>query len=83
MPCTTLISKSRLIGPECVGYGMSQFTPGPLHHGLSHKNGHAQNQTRNDSPLSYDDTYVVVDSSDRDARRIVDEIESRVRGPAG
>lgn len=40
-------------------------------------------QTRNDSPLSYDDTYVVVDSSDRDARRIVDEIEARVRGTAG
>ena len=40
-------------------------------------------QTRNDSPLSCDGTYVVVDSSHRDARRIVDEIEARVRGPAG
>jgi len=40
-------------------------------------------QTRSDSPLSHDETYVIVDSSDRDAREVADEIERRVRARAG
>jgi cytidylate kinase len=36
-------------------------------------------ETRSDSPLSHDETYVIVDSSDRNADDVVGEIERRVR----
>ncbi len=37
-------------------------------------------QTRKDSPLTHDETYVVVDSTGRTAEDVVSEIERRVRG---
>jgi cytidylate kinase len=37
-------------------------------------------QTRKDSPLTHDETYVVVDSTDRTVEDVVSEIERRVRG---
>lgn len=40
-------------------------------------------QTRRDSPLTHDETYVVLDSSDRDPQDVVAEIERRVRVTAG
>ena len=40
-------------------------------------------QTRSDSPLAHDETYVVVDSTDRDAGEVAGEIERRVRGAPG
>jgi cytidylate kinase len=40
-------------------------------------------QTRTDSPLTHDETYVVVDSSDRDPQAVVAEIERAVRAPSG
>jgi cytidylate kinase len=40
-------------------------------------------QTRRDSPLTHDETYVVLDSSDRDPQDVVAEIERRVRATAG
>ena len=36
-------------------------------------------RTRNDSPLRHDETYVIVDSSDRNPEDVVAEIERRVR----
>jgi cytidylate kinase len=36
-------------------------------------------QTRSDSPLSHDETYVIIDSSDREPGEVVDEMERRVR----
>ncbi len=40
-------------------------------------------QTRSDSPLTHDETYVVLDSSDRAPEDLVAEIERRVRAAAG
>jgi cytidylate kinase len=40
-------------------------------------------QTRRNSPLTHDETYVVLDSSDRDPQDVVAEIERRVRVTAG
>jgi cytidylate kinase len=40
-------------------------------------------QTRSDSPLTHDDTYVVLDSSDRDPQDVVAEIERAVRAASG
>ncbi len=37
-------------------------------------------QTRKDSPLTHDETYVVVDSTDRTIEDVVSEIERRVHG---
>ncbi len=37
-------------------------------------------QTRKDSPLTHDETYVVVDSSGRDVQEVVADIERRVLG---
>lgn len=37
-------------------------------------------QTRKDSPLTHDETYVVVDSTGRDVEEVVADIERRVRG---
>ncbi len=37
-------------------------------------------QTRKDSPLTHDETYVVVDSTGREAAAVASEIERRVRG---
>ncbi len=37
-------------------------------------------QTRTDSPLTHDETYVVVDSTGRTVEDVVSEIEGRVRG---
>jgi cytidylate kinase len=39
-------------------------------------------QTRSDSPLTHDETYVVLDSSDRDPQDVVAEIERAVRAPS-
>jgi cytidylate kinase len=36
-------------------------------------------RTRSDSPLAHDETYVIVDSSDRSPEDVVDEIERRIR----
>ena len=36
-------------------------------------------RTRKDSPLAHDETYVIVDSSDRNPEDVVGEIERRVR----
>jgi cytidylate kinase len=40
-------------------------------------------QTRTDSPLTHDETYVVLDSSDRDPQALVEEIERAVRPASG
>lgn len=40
-------------------------------------------QTRADSPLTHDETYVILDSSERDPRAVVEEIERAVRAPSG
>jgi CMP/dCMP kinase len=40
-------------------------------------------QTRSDSPLTHDETYVVLDSSDRDPQDVVAEIERAVRAASG
>jgi CMP/dCMP kinase len=40
-------------------------------------------QTRTDSPLTHDETYVVLDSSDRDPQAVVEEIERAVRAHSG
>jgi cytidylate kinase len=39
-------------------------------------------RTRSDSPLAHDETYVIIDSSDRNPEDVVGEIERRVR-PSG
>jgi cytidylate kinase len=39
-------------------------------------------QTRSDSPLTHDETYVVLDTSDRDPQDVVAEIERAVRAPS-
>jgi cytidylate kinase len=36
-------------------------------------------RTRSDSPLAHDETYVILDSSDRNPQDVVGEIERRVR----
>lgn len=40
-------------------------------------------QTRADSPLTHDETYVVLDSSGREPRAVVEEIERAVRAASG
>jgi cytidylate kinase len=40
-------------------------------------------RTRPDSPLTHDETYVVLDSSERDPQAVVEEIERAIRAPAG
>jgi len=40
-------------------------------------------QTRADSPLTHDETYVVLDSSDREPQAVVEEIERAVRAASG
>jgi len=39
-------------------------------------------RTRPDSPLMHDETYVVLDSSERDPQAVVEEIERAIRAPA-
>jgi cytidylate kinase len=39
-------------------------------------------QTRADSPLTHDETYAVLDSSERDPQAVVEEIERAVRAPS-
>jgi cytidylate kinase len=39
-------------------------------------------QTRTDSPLTHDETYVVLDSSERGPQAVVEEIERAVRAPS-
>jgi cytidylate kinase len=40
-------------------------------------------RTRADSPLTHDETYVILDSSERDPQAVVEEIERAVRAPSG
>jgi cytidylate kinase len=59
----------------------SRGTPQPYAQVLAEMEKRDQDdQTRSESPLTHDESYVIVDSSGRDAADVVGEMERRVRG---